>query len=275
MKIDSHLHFWHYEPVKDAWITDEMQVIKNDFMPEQLIPLLAKNGIDAGIAVQADQSENETHFLLDLANQYDFIKGVVGWIDLRSERIEERLEYFSQFKLLKGFRHIVQAEPQIDFLLRPDFCRGIAALARYDYTYDILIYPKHIPYALEFAKQFPNQRFVLDHLAKPFIKDGLIDDWAQQIAGFAPMEHVSCKMAGLITEANWQNWQQADFMRYVDKILEIFGPDRMMYGSDWPVCLVAGSYDQVYDVVEKSIDSLTPAEKNQILGQTCAEYYKI
>lgn len=275
MKIDSHLHFWHYNPVKDAWITDDMAVIKNDFMPGDLLPLLQEQGITGGIAVQADQSEQETHFLMDLAAEYDFIKGVVGWVDFRAKNVEERLEYFSQFSIIKGFRHIVQAEPEDDFLLRPDFLKGIAALSSRNFTYDVLIHPRHIPYAVDFVKLFPNQRFVVDHLAKPFIKDGLFDDWAKQMQAFAPMENVSCKLAGLVTEADWKNWKYDDFQKYVNKMLEIFGPDRLMFGSDWPVCLIGASYAEVCEIVRENTASLSETEKDKLWGGNCARIYNI
>lgn len=275
MKIDSHLHFWHYDPVKDAWITDEMSVIKSDFLPDDLLPLMQAQGIAGGIAVQADQSEKETLFLMDLAAEYDFIKGVVGWVDLRAKNIEERLEYFSQFNILKGFRHIVQAEPDDDFLLRPDFLNGIAALARHNFTYDVLIHPRHIPYAVDFAKLFPNQRFVVDHLAKPFIKDQLFDHWATQMQPFAFLENVSCKLAGLVTEADWKNWKYGDFQKYVDKMLEVFGPDRLMFGSDWPVCLVGAPYSETCEIVSQNTKLLSQSEKTKIWGENCRKFYSI
>lgn len=275
MKIDSHQHFWKYDPVKDAWITDEMAVIKQDFMPEDLEPLLAQAGIDGCVAVQADQSEKETLFLLDLLEKHSFVKGVVGWIDFRAANLEERLEYFSQFKALKGFRHIVQAEPETEFLLRDDFCRGISRLARYDYTYDILIYPKHIPAAVEFAKRFPDQPLLVDHIAKPFIKDGLIDDWAREMKAFAELEHVSCKISGLITEADWANWKYDHFKKYIDVTLEIFGIDRVMFGSDWPVCLVGASYLETCEILRRNTPELSADESRKLWGQNCIDFYKL
>ncbi|MCE7070838.1 amidohydrolase family protein [Dyadobacter sp. CY327] len=275
MKIDSHLHFWHYHPVKDAWITDEMSVIKNDFLPADLLPLLEQQGITGGVAVQADQSEKETHFLMDLAAEYDFIKGVVGWVDFRAKNIEERLEYFSQFDILKGFRHIVQAEPDDDFLLRPDFLKGIAALSRHNFTYDVLIHPRHIPYAVDFVKRFPNQRFLVDHLAKPCIKDRLSDEWARELRAFAPVENVSCKMAGLVTEADWKNWKYDDFTKYIDITLEIFGTERVMFGSDWPVCLVGASYGEVCDIASKNTEQLSKSEQDKIWGENCRDFYSV
>lgn len=275
MKIDSHQHFWIYDPIKDAWITDEMAVIKNDFMPEDLEPLIKEAGIDGVVAVQADQSENETHFLLDLMGKHDYIRGVVGWIDLRAENLEDRLDYFSQFKGLKGFRHIVQAEPQDDFLLRDDFCRGIAKLKKYNYTYDILIYPKHVRHAVKFARRFPDQPFVVDHIAKPFIKDQLFDDWAREMREFASMNHVTCKISGLITEADWVNWKYDHFKKYIDTTLEIFGIDRVMFGSDWPVCLVGASYYETCEILRQNTLQLSADENEKLWGKNCIDFYKL
>lgn len=275
MKIDSHQHFWKYDPIKDAWITDEMKVIQRDFMPEDLLPLLKEADIDGVVAVQADQSENETLFLLDLLEKHSFIKGVVGWIDFRAENLEERLEYFSQYKALKGFRHIVQAEPQDDFLLRDDFCKGISQLKKYGYTYDVLIYPKHVKNAVEFVKRFPDQPFVVDHIAKPFIKDQIIDDWAKDMQAFASLDHVTCKISGLITEADWVNWKFDHFKKYVDTTLEIFGTDRVMFGSDWPVCLVGASYSQTCEILRQNTLQLSPDENTRLWGQNCIDFYKL
>ncbi|CAL1519355.1 amidohydrolase family protein [Chitinophaga sp. MM2321] len=275
MKIDSHQHFWVYDPVKDAWIDDTMDVIKKDFSPEEVWPLMQENGIDGCVAVQADQSEQETRYLLGLADKHPFIKGVVGWIDFRAVDIAERLAYFSSFKNLKGFRHIVQAEPNDDFLLQEDFCRGISLLRKYGYTYDILIYPKHIKTALEFVKKFPDQPFIIDHLAKPFIKDQLVDDWKRDLKAFADLDHVSCKMAGLVTEADWHQWKLPDFEPYVTTVLDIFGTDRVMFGSDWPVCLTGASYSQVCAIVEESTAFLSPTEKAKLWGTNCSKIYRL
>lgn len=275
MKIDSHQHFWKYNPERDAWITTDMAVIQQDFMPEDLEPLLKQNGIDGCVAVQVDQSENENHFLLDLAEKNDFIRGIVGWVDLRNEKVGERLEFFTQFPKIRGFRHIVQAEPEIDFLLREEFCRGISQLARYGYTYDILIYPKHIRTAAEFARKFPNQLFVVDHLAKPFIKDQLIDDWAQDMKVFAGMDHVYCKLSGMVTEADWSNWEYSHFQRYIETVLEIFGIDRVMFGSDWPVCLLGADYGEVCGILQRNTLSLTESENEKLWGRNCINFYRL
>jgi L-fuconolactonase len=275
MVIDSHQHFWQYHPAKDAWITDDMKVIQQDFMPNDLKEELVKNNIDGCVAVQADQSENETHFLVDQAGNNDFIKGVVGWVDLCADNIKERLNYFSQFNIVKGFRHIVQAEQDDEFLLREDFCNGISLLEKYNFTYDLVIAPTHLVHAAKFAQRFPNQKFVIDHLAKPFIKDQLIDQWEKDIQRIAHHENVFCKISGLVTEADWKNWKQKDFTPYLDVAFNAFGVDRVMYGSDWPVCLVASSYQQQLSVVHDYLHSFSESEIKKVMGINAQNFYNI
>ena len=275
MKIDSHQHFWNYHPVKDAWISDDMKVIQQDFMPADLLPLLRKNDIDGCIAVQADQSEEETHFLLGLADENDFIKGVVGWVDFRSEIIEERLQYFSQFKMLKGFRHIVQGEAEDDFLLREDFCNGIAQLEKYNFTYDLLILPKHLHYAAEFVKRFPKQSFVIDHLAKPNFKGNNFSDWELGIEELATYKNLYCKVSGMITEADWKNWQEEDFSYCLDVLVANFGIDRLMFGSDWPVSLLAASYEQSCRIVENYFTKFSKEDQYKIWGVNAMKFYHL
>ena len=274
-KIDSHQHFWKYHPVKDAWISDEMNVIQRNFLPEDLKPLLQENGFDGCISVQADQSEEETHFLLELAKDNDFIKGVVGWIDLRNPNLKSRLDYFSQFKKLKGFRHIVQAETEDDFLLRNDFCNGIAQLEQYNYTYDILILPKHLPFAVEFVKQFPKQKFVIDHLAKPNFKQAYFADWEKGITAIAECENVYCKVSGLVTEADWNNWNETDFTYCLDVVTEAFGVNRLLFGSDWPVSLLAATYKESCAIVEQCFSKFSKEEQQRIWGANAIEFYKL
>ena len=275
MKIDSHQHFWNYHPVKDAWISDDMKVIQQDFMPADLLPLLRKNDIDGCIAVQADQSEEETHFLLKLAEENDFIKGVVGWVDFRSEIIEERLQYFSQFKMLKGFRHIVQGEAEDDFLLREDFCNGIAQLEKYNFTYDLLILPKHLHYAAEFVKRFPKQSFVIDHLAKPNFKGNNFSDWELGIEELATHKNVYCKVSGMVTEADWYNWKIEDFSYCLDVLVANFGIDRLMFGSDWPVSLLAASYKQSCRIVENYFTKFSKEDQDKIWGGNAIKFYNL
>jgi L-fuconolactonase len=273
MRIDSHQHFWNYEPVKDAWITDDMKVIQRNFLPQDLQPLLRQQGFDGCIAVQADQSEQETLFLLDLAEQFSFIKGVVGWVDLRAANVGERLEYFSTFPKLKGFRHVVQSEPQDDFLLRKDFCRGIALLRQYDFTYDILIHPRHLKYANEFVRRFPGQPFVIDHLAKPFVKEHIWEEWKKDIQTISEVPHVSCKISGMVTEADRKNWKPDDFEVYIETVLESFGPDRVMFGSDWPVCMVAAGYAQVCELLEHHTAHLSETDRAKLWGGNAQKFY--
>ena len=274
MKIDAHNHFWKYDPVRDAWIGEGMEAIKRDFFPEDFAPVLAENGMDGCIAVQADQSENETQFLLDLANDHDFIKGVVGWIDLQADDIDSRLEKFESLHLLKGFRHIAQAEAN-DFLVSDKFLKGIASLSKTDFTYDILVFPPQLSAAVELVNRFPQQAFVLDHIAKPYIKKGAIDIWKKHIEKLATYEHVYCKLSGLVTEANWTNWAPEDFIPYLDVVVESFGIDRIMFGSDYPVCLIAASYGEVLGIIEGYFDSFSAGEKEKIFGKNATHFYKI
>ena len=275
MIIDSHQHFWKYHPVKDAWITDDMKVIQSDFLPEHLHAILQENGVHGCVAVQADQSEDETQFLLDLAATHPFVKGVVGWIDLRADKLSERLDHFSQYEKLKGFRHIVQGEPDPAFLLREDFCEGVRTLMQYDLSYDILVYPIQLPAVEKFVQLFPDQRLVIDHMAKPYCKTGDIAAWEKSMRAIAQSGSVYCKLSGLVTEADWQNWTAKDFQPYLDVVLEAFGPQRLMYGSDWPVCLLAASYAQVKGIVTDYISRLSPAEQAAIMGGNATAFYKL
>lgn len=275
MRIDSHQHFWIYDSVRDAWITDDMKVIQRSFLPSDLQPLLQANGVDGCIAVQADQSENETNFLLQLAAENDFIKAVVGWIDFRAENLEERLKHFSKFKKLKGFRHILQGESDVAFMLREDFCKGISKLQQYGFTYDILIDPRHLANTLPFVERFPQQAFVIDHLAKPLIAQGEINEWKTAMAAIAKHSNVYCKLSGMVTEANWKQWKYEDFVPYLDAMVELFGTDRLMFGTDWPVCLLAGSYEQVCGILEQYLSSFTPTEQENIWYNNAARFYRL
>ncbi|CAA9283092.1 MAG: L-fuconolactone hydrolase [uncultured Adhaeribacter sp.] len=275
MKLDAHQHFWQYTPATHAWITDEMAVLQRHYLPEQLLPELQQAGFNGCIAVQASQTEAETEFLLQLAADYSFIKGVVGWVDLRAPNAKERLTYFAQNPLFKGVRHIVQSEPDLEFLLHPDFLRGISFLQPLHLTYDILIYPLHLPVATQFVAQFPEQKFVLDHLAKPYIKARQLQPWAYDLAQLARHPQVYAKLSGLVTEADWQRWQPADLRPYLETALDLFGPDRLLIGSDWPVCRLAGEYESVMQIVQDFIAALTPTERANILGLNAARFYNI
>lgn len=273
MRIDGHQHFWIYDPSRDSWIGDKMQRIRGNFLPEDLYPLLQTSGIEGCIDVHASQSESETHFLLNQAEQCDFIKGVVGWVDLKAGNIEERLRYFSAFKKLKGFRHIVQDETDNLFLLRDDFCHGISLLEKYNFTYDLLIYPTQMQIAAEFLKKFPYQKIVLDHLGKPDIKNKQYGNWAAHIAALAKNKNLYCKLSGMITEADWNNWKSEDFSFCIHTVLKNFGTDRVLFGSDWPVCLLAGEYVQVIDMLKKNTAHLSATDKEKLWGENCEKFY--
>ena len=273
MRIDAHQHFWHYDPVRDSWINEKMAVLKRDFLPPELIQRMREAGIDRSIAVQADQSEKETKFLLDVAEDNEAIAGVVGWIDLLDGNIERRLEYFSEYQKLRGFRHIVQAEPDDRFMMRKDFLHGISCLARHNFTYDILIYFSQLPAANELVRRFPSQKFVIDHLAKPSIKSGEITAWTRAIRSLAESPNVYCKISGLVTEADWKRWRQSDFTPYLDTVFEAFGSERLMFGSEWPVCLLAASYAQVKEIIENYTRDLSATEKANIFGLNAARFY--
>ena len=275
MKIDSHQHFWRYDPVRDAWITDDMAVLKHDFLPDQLARELDTNGIDASVAVQADQSENETLFLLELAEKNRRIAGVVGWVDLLSPRVSERLERFSHFEKLRGFRHIAQTERDDRFLVREDFVKGVAQLRQFGFTFDILIYAKQLPAAIELVSHLPEQRFVIDHVAKPEIKAKNIDLWAKQMCQIAQNQSVFCKVSGLVTEADWHNWKPEDFKPYLDVAFEAFGADRLMFGSDWPVCLLAATYRQVKQIIDDYVKGFSEADKAKIFGDNAIRFYSL
>lgn len=275
MIIDSHQHFWNYEPVKHSWIDDDMSVIRHDFTPSDLKKEYDTNGIDGCVAVQADQTLAETDFLIQLSNENDFIKGVVGWVDLRHKNVEIDLEQYSTIKKVKGFRHVVQGEPDHNFLLRPDFLRGISTLKKFDFAYDILVFPHQLGAVLEFVKRFPNQKFVIDHMAKPYIKDGFFDGWAVLMKEIAKHKNVQCKISGMITEADFKTWSPNQIGPYIDVVLNAFGSKRVMYGSDWPVCLVAGSYKQVKDLVTHFIANLSSAEQADVMGNNAIKFYNL
>lgn len=275
MRIDSHQHFWKYNPVRDQWISDEMGLIRRDFLPEDLLPELRANHIDGCIAVQADQSEEESQFLLDLAKQNDFIRAVIGWVDLRADNVAECLALLSQKKKLRGFRHIVQTEPDDRFMLQRAFLRGIGGLRQFGFTYDILVYPRQLPAAIELVARFPNQAFVIDHMGKPEIKAKRTLPWAQQMREIAANRNVYCKVSGMLTEADWKNWKTDDCEPYLDIVFEAFGCDRIMFGSDWPVCLLAGSYSQVIGLIADYTKDFSPADKEKIFGLNAARFYGI
>lgn len=270
--IDSHQHFWNYDADRDTWISADMAVIQDDFYPDA--DLFTSKGIHACVAVQASSSEEETLFLLALAEQSDFIQGVVGWVDLQQPNIEDRLAYFSQFEALKGFRHIVQGEKDPDFLQGNAFLKGVRALDAFDYTYDLLILPHQLPAGIKFCQKV-EQKIVLDHLAKPPIKSGSLSQWKKEIGEFKALQHVYAKISGLITEADWANWTPNQITETIHVALEVFGPDRLLFGTDYPVLKLAGDLDQWIDVYKTSIRDLSPTEQAKINELNCKNFYTL
>ena len=264
MKIDTHQHFWKYSKEQYPWIGEGMEVLAQDRLPADLEPLLEANGIDGTVAVQARQVVEETEALLAMAEKYDFIRGVVGWVDLRSPNVEAQLERFRDRKKLVGVRHVVQDEPDEKFVLREDFMRGIGKLEAYDLVYDILIFPHQLPAAIELVRRFPDQVFILDHIAKPRIKDEQMSPWENDIRKLATFENVSCKLSGMVTEADWHNWTAEDFRPYMEVVLEVFGAEKLTIGSDWPVCTLAGQYGSIVSIAADFISQLSDNEQKAI-----------
>ncbi len=274
MRLDSHQHFWNYSATEYPWIPTGSALQRN-WLPEDLDALQAPLALDGSIAVQARQSLEESRWLLELAAKNPRIRGVVGWVDLRSEKVAESLAEFSKNPKFVGVRHVVQDEPDDRFMLRPEFLRGIAQLRAFKLTYDILIYPKQLPAAIELVRQFPDQPFVLDHIAKPFIKDGQISPWREQIRELASFPNLCCKVSGMVTEADHRQWSPDDFLPFLDVVFGAFGPDRLMFGSDWPVCLLAAGYEQVFSLVRDYALRAAPdaAAQEAIFGGTAAKFY--
>ena len=274
-KTDAHQHFWKFDAVRDSWITDEMEVIRKDFLPHHLIPELQAANIDGCVAVQADQSERETAFLLSLAKENDFIKGIVGWTDLSAENVEERLSFYASEKKIKGFRHIMQGEANKALMLTPRFMNGIAKLKQFDFTYDILISRDQLQYIPEFVEQHPYQKFVIDHLAKPSIKNGDSEEWKKQMHLIAQLPNVWCKVSGMVTEADWNAWQLLQLAPYLDVVWEAFGANRLLFGSDWPVCLIASSYQRWVSVMEEYTAPFSNDEKEKFWGKNAMDVYHL
>lgn len=274
-RIDAHQHFWEFDPVRDSWITDEMEVIQTDFLPPDLKPLLEKNNFDGCIVVQSDQTEKHNEFLLDLAAKNNFIKGLVGWVDLRGHNLKDRLAYYQQFHKLKGFRHVLQGEQDRAMMLQPAFMNGIAALHDFNFTYDILIYADQLQYIPQFVSAFPEQKFIIDHIAKPGIRQKQIEDWEKDMKAVAQYEQVYCKISGMVTEADWKAWTKDDFAPYLDVIVKAFGTNRIVYGSDWPVCLVAATYEKQLAIVQDYFSSFSADEQAAFFGGNAINFYHL
>jgi len=275
MRLDAHQHFWKYNAPEYEWIDGSMAELRRDFLPLDLKPVLDANGFEGSISVQARQSLEETLWLLELAGQNDFIKGVVGWVDLRSKDLPVQLDRFAANRKLVGVRHIVQAEADDAFMLREDFRRGISQLGERGLTYDLLVYPRQLPAAVRLASQFPNQPFVLDHIAKPEIAKGVLAPWEQDVRRLANLDNVWCKVSGMVTEAKWRGWKAEDFRPYLDVVFEAFGAERVMIGSDWPVCTVSGDYAATMEIVKQYLKQFSPVLQEAVLGGNCARFYGV
>jgi len=274
-RVDAHQHFWIYNQKDYKWIGLSMRKLQRNFLPSHLNKEFKKNGIDFCVTVQARQTIQETKWLLKLAQNNSFIKGIVGWVDLTSNSLEKDLKQFAAYKKFKGVRHVLQDEDDDRYMLRPDFIQGLSQLEKFGLTYDILIYPRHIKYACALVGKFPCQKFIIDHLAKPLIKEGKIKLWKKDMQELAKADNVFCKLSGMVTEANWYSWEQEDFLPYMEIILKAFGPDRLLFGSDWPVCTVAAKYEQVLGIVIDFIHSLSQAEQDHIMGQNAIDFYNL
>ena len=272
-KIDAHHHLWQYDQENYGWIDQSMGVLRHDFLPPDLDKELRTAVIDGAVAVQAQQTLSETAWLLSLANQFPFIRGVVGWAPIASEDFSTHLDHLQSYRKLKGLRHIIQSEPDDNFILNASFNRGITRLKDTDLAYDILIFEKHLPAAIQFVDRHPQQKFVLDHVAKPKIRERVMDPWRRNIAELAKRENVYCKISGMATEADWSSWSQQDLWPYLEVVLEAFGPQRLMAGSDWPVCLLATSYAGWFETLNAFLEKLALAERERILGGTASEVY--
>jgi L-fuconolactonase len=274
MLIDAHHHFWQLGRFDYSWLdAPALSPIRRDFLPADLAPLLVQSGIQRSIFIQTQHNLAETRWVLGLAEQHDFLTGVVGWVDLASPACEEQLLEFKAHPRFVGVRHVTQDEPDEDFIVRPDMLRGLAVLEKHGVPFDLLFYVQHLRHAPALAQRLPGLKMVIDHLAKPKIKDRLVDDWRRDLQAAARYPNVFCKLSGLITEADWQNWAPADLRPYVQTALDCFGPPRCMFGSDWPVCLLAGSYRQVFDALADALGPLSEGDRDQIFEGTAARFY--
>jgi L-fuconolactonase len=274
MRIDAHQHFWNYDSKRFDWINDDMAALRRNFLPEDLYPILQASQIDGCIAVQAEEHLRETAFLFELSEDHPWILGVVGWAELAQDNLDEVLDQWSNYSKLLGFREVLQSK-EPEYMLRKEFIRGIHKLGQRGYTYDLLTYPNQLPAALQLVDACPNQFFVIDHLSKPDIKAGDWKAWKKSLQPFSERELVYAKVSGLVTEADWKKWRPADLFPYLDIALELFGPKRLLFGSDWPVCLAAGQYKEVLGVIESFADQLSAHEKDALFGGTAQEFYKI
>jgi len=276
--IDAHQHFWQLgrKPFDYGWLDAPANApIRRNFLPEDLQPLIERIHVDATIFVQTQHNVEENRWVLDLADKHPFVRGVVGWVDLASPACEEQVQEFRRRPKFVGVRHITQDEPDDDFIIRPDVLRGLKVLEKHQLPFDLLFYVKHLKHAATLARQLPELPMVIDHLAKPHIREHKLDDWLPNLQAAAKFPNVYCKLSGMVTEADWKAWKPADLRPYVQHALELFGPGRCMFGSDWPVCELAGSYEQVFHALGEALGPLSSAEREQIYGGTALKFYRL
>lgn len=273
MRIDSHQHFWKYSEAEYPWI-GKGTPLQRDWLSADLQKEAAKVSIDGSVVVQARQTLEESRWLLELADKSSFIKGVVGWVDLQSAKVTDDLAALSKNKRFVGVRHVVQSEPA-EFMLKPEFLRGVGELHAFDFTYDLLLFPKHLPSAVKVVEKFAHQRFVLDHIAKPMIRTGMMQPWKDDIRELSKHKNVFCKISGMVTEAKHQGWKKEDFRPYLDVVFEAFGEDRVMFGSDWPVCLLAGTYDQVHELGADYFKQFSTEANAKFFGGNATKFYRL
>jgi L-fuconolactonase len=271
--LDAHHHFWRYDPAEYGWINEPMAAIRRDFLPADLAREIAAVGVTGVVSVQARQTLEETRWLLELAGQHDFIRGVVGWAPLIARNFEAQFGPLTANKKLKAVRHVLQDEPDPNYMLRADFNAGVASLQKFGLVYDILIFERQLPQTIEFVDRHPDQVFVLDHIAKPRIRDGVLSPWRESICELARRDNVYCKISGMATEADWHGWTPEQLRPYLDAVLEAFGPRRLMFGSDWPVCLVACEYGRWFRTVSDYLAPLSADERRCVFEQTAVEAY--
>ena len=277
MRIDAHQHFWNYiaNPNDFAWMTDDLSALQNNFLPQDLEHLLSQAGFEGTIAVQAREMEVETDFLLELANNNSIIKGVVGWVDLCSTDVKQSLERYADESLLKGFRMIIHDHADLDFANSEAHARGIGYLEQYGWTYDLLLKTVDLPSAIQLVDRYPTQKFVVDHIAKPANDKSDWDAWLTGIRAIAERTNVFCKLSGLVTEGDWQNWKPADFTPFLEEVLKAFSIERLMIGSDWPVCTLAADYGSAMNVVVSWAGQFNIDEREALFGKTCARFYDL
>jgi L-fucono-1,5-lactonase len=271
--VDSHQHFWQVGRFDYPWMKPELGVLYRDYLPPELGPLLADTGVSKTVLVQASNTLDETRWLLSLANDYPFIGGVVGWIDLAGDHAAAELDEFANHPKFKGVRHLVESEPDDDWLIQPEVRRGLRTLAGRGFSYDLLVHTRHLKYASRIAQELPELRLVLDHLAKPPIARREIEEWTREFRDIADCPNVSCKLSGLVTEADWHHWKPEDLRPFVDKALECFGPKRLMFGSDWPVCLLAATYEQILESLQWLLAELSHEERKRIFAENAEDFY--